>query len=220
MKRVLMLVEGQTEERFIKDCLNPTMLDKDICIIPTILTTKRIKDGTTFKGGVLKYAHVKRDLKNLLNDSNACCITTMFDLYGLPDDFPGKKLYTDRKGCEHNIAAIEKAFADDINDDRFYPYIQLHEFEALLFSKPDVLCKIFPHPENAICKFVAIKNSFVSPEEINNGPTTCPSKRIIDVYPDYRKVLHGTIVAKRIGLLTMRSECAHFSEWLEHIESL
>ena len=50
-KRVLILVEGQTEERFVKDVLGPAFWAKELFFHPTLLVTKRVKDGPNFKGG-------------------------------------------------------------------------------------------------------------------------------------------------------------------------
>ncbi len=55
MKKVLILVEGQTEETFVKQVLSPYLNRFDIFIIPTIIVTKRVKIGADFKGGVPEY---------------------------------------------------------------------------------------------------------------------------------------------------------------------
>jgi hypothetical protein len=64
--------------------------------------------------------------------------TTLFDLYGLPADFPGKNSYK-RNAANPTayVVALEEAFGTDINYRRFVPYLQLHEFETMLLSDPD-----------------------------------------------------------------------------------
>ena len=89
MKRVLILVEGQTEETFVRDLLNPSLAPHDLYLIPTLVKTKRVKSGPDFKGGVTQYSHVRKDLVRLLQDTNATAGTTMLDFYGLPSGFPG-----------------------------------------------------------------------------------------------------------------------------------
>jgi hypothetical protein len=104
-------------------------------------------------------------------------------------------------------------------DVRLLPYIQLHEYEGLLFSDPPVFATAINQPRLADT-FQAIRDGFATPEDINDDPTNAPSKRVIAAYRSYRKVLHGTIAAGEIGIGAMRRECAHFRERLERLESL
>jgi hypothetical protein len=88
MSRVLILVEGQTEELFIKEHLSPYLAARGLFLEkPVILPTKKLSGQPFFKGGITSYRQVRNSLRNLLNDSNARLITTMLDYYGLPDDF-------------------------------------------------------------------------------------------------------------------------------------
>lgn len=84
-KKIIILVEGQTEERFAKGILAPYLLTKKIVLAVTILNTKTVKDGANFKGGIINYDKVKNDLTRLFHDSSAKLVTTMFDYYGLPN---------------------------------------------------------------------------------------------------------------------------------------
>ena len=88
-KRVLILVEGQTEERFVKDVLGPFFYGRQLFFFPTILVTKRVKDGPNFKGGVTNFARFRNDAQRLLNSAGGALVTTMLDYYRLPLDFPG-----------------------------------------------------------------------------------------------------------------------------------
>jgi hypothetical protein len=65
-------------------------------------------------------------------------------------------------------------------------------------------------------------DSFPSPERIDGGSGTAPSKRIIAEYPDYEreKALVGPLIFESIGLAVMRHRCPHFAEWLGRLESL
>jgi hypothetical protein len=89
MKRVLMLVEGQTEETFVKELLAPHLWALGVAPIPTLAVTKRVKSGPNFKGGLVSYGQARNQVVRLLGDKDAAAVTTMFDLNGLPDDFPG-----------------------------------------------------------------------------------------------------------------------------------
>ena len=91
MSKVLILVEGQTEETFVRECIGPYFYGKGVYFVAKVLTTSTTRSGPDCKGGVTSYGKIKRDLPRLLRDSSAACVTTMIDFYGLPKDFPGKK---------------------------------------------------------------------------------------------------------------------------------
>ena len=217
MKKIIILVEGPTEERFAKSVLAPHLLKKNIFLAVTILNTKTVKDGSNFKGGIQNYAKVKNDLMNLFHDSSAKMVTTMFDYYGLPSDFPA--FSTQRGTCYQKVKHLEDAFAQDINKRNFLPYLQLHEFEALLFSSTQDIIDTMPNSEDKKAELNRIRQSFSTPEEINNNPETCPSKRLIKLFPEYQKPVFGTLISANIGLDVIRRECIHFNNWLTKLES-
>lgn len=212
-KKVLILVEGQTELGFTKRILASYF--KGIAqIIPTMNTTKFVKSGPDFKGGITSYERVRKEIFKLLQDTSATIVTTMFDYYGLPSDFPR---FDDQGGsCYERVEFLEKALNEDINDPRFFSYLQLHEFEALLFSAPQVIDGIMlGRPAKSNLQLA--RAAFHSPEEINNGPTTSPSHRIVAEYPEYEKVLHGQMISENIGIEALLGQCPHFSQWIERI---
>jgi len=217
-RRVLVLVEGQTEENFVTKQLAPYFKGRAIQLTPTLVKTKRPLAGPAFKGGVTTYAHVKRDLANLLHDSDATLITTMLDYYRLPSNFPG---YGDPVAGDYlaKVLYLEQALADDMGDRRFVPYLQVHEFEALLFAEPDSITHPFgDRGGQRARRLQAVRDGFRSPEEIDNEPNTCPHRRIENVYPTFSKVLHGPMIAQKIGIEAMRRECHHFNDWLSRLE--
>ncbi len=111
---------------------------------------------------------------------------------------------------------------DDIDDGRFIPYIQLHEFETLLFADPRKFeIEYFDRPEG-ITQLCGIAAEFGNPELINQGRNTAPSKRIIKVYSDYEgnKPAIGSMVAHEIGVETLKRACSHFRGWIEKLEKL
>lgn len=218
MKRVLILVEGQTEERFVKDVLRPKLWPKTIDIIPKIVTTKRVKKGPDFKGGITEYKKVENDLHRLLGDTAALFVTTFIDYYGLPPDFPG--MSTRPSGSSVARARhVETEWERKIAHQRFHAYLMIHEFEALLFAKPDELAKAVYQPDSNE-KLLSIRTSFPTPEDIDDDPHNAPSKRISRIAPAYQKKLHGPLITGRIGLEILRQECPHFGEWLNWLESL
>lgn len=102
---------------------------------------------------------------------------------------------------------------------RFVPYIQLHEFEGLLFSDISVFARNFTDGE---LDFRLLKEAVAcsgSPEEINNGPATAPSERLKRAVKGYDKVVYGACLAAETGLEAIREKCVLFREWLERLET-
>ena len=218
MKHVLILVEGQTEEAVINDVLQRHLVAHGVWPIPTILTTKRAKHGPDFKGGVSSYQRIKINIERLLADASAALVTTMIDFYALPKDCPGWKdvpAHAPRARAEH----LEAAWRSDVNHPRFEPHLILHETEALIFSNP-MACELSFPDSRAREALAAIGRSFSCPEDIDEGPETAPSKRILRVVPGYRKAAMGPLAIEEIGLPVIRSQCPHFDAWLRRLEAL
>ena len=210
--KVLILVEGQTEEQFIKIVLSPHFEGKGIFLTPTIITTRSTVSGKDHKGGVTTYRHFSNDMKNLLRDTNATTVSMMIDLYELPRDFPGVGDLDQDKGVD-KAKHIENCLKKKFQDNRFIPYLSVYEFEALLFSNPDE----YASKRKDISSILGECDN--NPERINdNSP---PSKRLEHLKPfsrTYNKVRDGLILAGKIGLESMRDRCAHFNEWIESLE--
>lgn len=218
-KRVLILVEGQTEERFVKDVLAPAFYERELFFHATILVTKRVKDGPNFKGGVTNFAKFRNDAQRLLNSAGDALVTMMLDYYRLPADFPGMATRpqngTPIQRVTHVETAIGQAFDSHPN---FLPFLVLHEFEAWLFSAPNELSRVMTETEKQQ-QLESIRASVTTPEEINERPQFAPSKRIEAIFPAYKKTLHGPTTAGRIGLERIRTECPHFNDWLNQLET-
>ena len=175
------------------------------------------------RGGALTGQRVLRFLRDTLRQRSDTHVTTFFDLYGLPSDFPGV--------AASSLDPVDRATAVEVSlhaavvrvarcrPDRFLPHIQPYEFEALLFSDTSHFAREQPEWEQPAEELAAARRGAASPEHINDGPDTHPSARL-DRLPGYRKVRDGTAVAERIGLDRIRRECAHFGEWLTRLETL
>lgn len=148
--------------------------------------------------------------------------TTMIDLYALPRDFPGFADAARVADPYVRVRRLEQALADDIGQPRLIPYIQLHEFEALLLSDPEKFDWQYIDHDQAISRLVELARQFDSPELIDDGEATAPSKRIIAQIPEYRyqKAAAGPVIASHIGVQTIRDRCPHFGEWLAKLEAL
>lgn len=224
MKRLHITVEGQTEEAFVNNTLKHHLAKFGVFAdVRCVLTS--CKRGKEFRGGMTTYLKAKNDITRwLLEETHNTDVvfTTMFDFYALPEDFPGYAEAMKQHDPYQKVATIEQAFANDINDYRFIPYIQLHEFESLLFVNPQKFeIEYFDKPDG-ITNLLAIAESFENPELINQGEETAPSKRIINVYGDYaaNKLAIGSMIAHEIGVEAMKKGCAHFNEWLTKLEQL
>lgn len=218
-KKILVLVEGYTEEGFVKNVLNPYLYSKEISIVPTIITTKRVLRGPNYKGGVTSYNQIKNDLLPLFKDTSASIITTMIDYYALPDSFPGFNERLLITNCYKRVEFMEEKFSEDISKERFVPYFQLHEFESLIFASEANLGSVFINETKHIELVKQINKSFNSPEEINENPETAPSKRLKSIFKSYQKTFHSSIILASASIDELRTKCSHFNAWLTRLES-
>jgi Domain of unknown function (DUF4276) len=220
MVRVYVICEGQTEETFIKEVLYDLFLIKSIFLQPVLIG----KPG--HKGGNFTFRRLLADIKPLLGDSEAYC-TTLFDFYGLPNDFPGKMQaqsmtnIKDKANCimAALVEALQKTTINPESLRRFIPYIQMYEFEGLLFSDCRSLALSIGQPQ-MVKALQDIREEFSSPEDINDSYITAPSKRLRNLYPSYDKPIHGSLASLEIGIDNIRKECKLFDRWLQQIEAL
>ena len=215
MKQLLILVEGPTEEAFVKEVLNPYLNQYNRHLSPTIINTKVVKGGKNYKGGIGNYAQVKRDLVRLVQQ-NTLTVTTFFDYYGLPSDFPGVADKTDFSNGQQRVTHIERSLSDDINSRNLIPYVQLHEFETLLFTSIDGFRYCYTDSAK-IQTFQHIIDQFPNPEDINDSPITAPSKRILSILPEYNKPFQGCMIALENRLENALERCPHFAEWVQKL---
>lgn len=217
MKRALILVEGQTEETFVRNVLGPHLSSAGLSVTAVLLKTKRVKAGGHFRGGVTSSSQVVEDIRRLLNDTSATAVTTLIDYYGLPPDFPG--MSGRPAGAAHGrVAHVEAALARVIADARFIPHLVLHEFEAWIYAAPSSAEWVF-EAAAVTSQLEGMAATAGGPELVDDGPTTAP-KRLLSVFPGYQKTLHGPMAVEAIGLAAIRAACPHAAAWLERLESL
>ncbi len=97
-------------------------------------------------------------------------------------------------------------------------FLALHELEAWIFSEPAILPELMSEPAKQN-DFKKIRDSVKTPEDINEGKDSAPSKRIQVLFPSYRKTLHAPTSIQRIGLARIRRECPHFNAWIQRLEN-
>ncbi len=222
---IYIIVEGQTEQTFVRDVLAPQLAHKGIYLYSALLG----KPG--HKGGDVRFDRAKADIGNFLKQRNHTYISTMFDYYRIDANWPGreevrqeikkgKTLTASQKAEILEIATlreIKNAFPDYDTGNRFIPYIEMHEFEALLFSDVDVLAE---KTEIDVSQIRGILAEYNNPEEINDEPDKAPSKRLLALNPGYRKVAMGKTVTAAVGIQIIREKCPHFNNWLTKFENL
>lgn len=215
MCRVYLLVEGQTEETFVRELLAPHHVPSGLYLIPILVQT-----SPGHKGGIVSYAKVRPQIERLCKQDAAAHVSTMFDLYALPNDFPGKTDadYHRMTNGQDKAIYLEGRFAHDVAQRNFIPNLMVHEFEALLFVQPEKFAECTE--DAAIVESLCAVRRNSAPEDINDHRVTAPSKRILAAMPDYQKPLHGPLIARAIGLDAMRAQCPHFLAWLERLEAL
>lgn len=218
MIRLLILVEGQSEEKFVKQVLAPHLLP-EIGATPIILKTRRDADGTTFHGGVTGWVKIRRELQRLLGSGNAY-VSTLLDFYGLPDDFPGLHAAV-QSLAQEKVAALQESFAEAMgNPPRFIPFLALHEFEAWLFSAPEIVGEHFGR-DDLPQKLAAIVRECGEAEAINHGKDTHPKARLQALLDRrYQEVGDGATLVEKIGITRIAEACPHFHAWLQQLEAL
>jgi len=218
MKRLIIIVEGETEESFVNNVLSPYFNSRGLY---NMVQCFKIKHS---HGGISKYSHVKTDILNALYENDAV-VSTMIDFYRLPSDFPG---FNEIQGIDvkiKKVTYIEDCVKKEIEScqgrrfDNLIPYIQLHEFEALIFSSVDGVSELFDKREYDSGRFSKIVGSYPNPEDINDGPDTAPSMRLKKIIPGYDKVLFGVEMVKSIGMDTLLLKCPHFAYWVNNLLS-
>ncbi|MFM6189641.1 DUF4276 family protein [Planktothrix sp.] len=223
MIRLHIIAEGPTEEKFVKTILTEHLGYFNISTDVHCITTKRTRTEQV-RGGLPSYQNIKKDIILWLKEDKhpEARFTTMCDLYALPNDFPKFEDAQKISDPYQKIQYLENALFDDIHDSRFIAYIQLHEFEALILSDPIKLEERFPDYQSKVQELVSLCESFESPELINDGKLTAPSKRIIQAIPRYKgaKASVAPLMAQKIGLETIRKKCPHFNQWIERLENL
>jgi len=210
---IKVVVEGQTEEKFIKQIVSPYLNSKNITMIPIVLH------------GDVNFDRVKTDVINSLKN-NVKAVSYFIDYYGLKD-WPQKDTIQEHSTPQQIADTLNNAarnvICSEVDDNlnpkqRFIPFMAVHEFETLLFSNSEILAEELGvqqiHVDDVLDEFEG------SPERINNSPETAPSKRLEAWKSDYKKTTDGIAIAERIGLPAMRGKCPLFDAWLSAIENL
>lgn len=216
---VVVLVEGPTEQRFVKQVLGPYMAERGVYLTPIIL------DKPGEKGGDVKFVRAKNDIGRHLKQRGDTWVTLLVDYYGIKGDWPGyaeSKQQTEhtRKAAIMNQATtdqVQQLFPEQNQERRFIPYVSMHETEALYFSDPACLAEKIGVPQHHVDAILA---ECGEPEKINDHSTTAPSKRLQALSDRFKKTSTGIAIAEEIGINKMREACPLFDSWLTKLESI
>ena len=209
MIRLAITVEGRTEEEFINVVLQPHLFGIGVNATPII-----IGKGRGGRGGNITRDRIASELSLLLYSFDA--VTTLVDYYGFGDR---GNVSVGNLETEIMDLTLER-IRGNANHAKLLPYVQIHEFEGLLFSDVSVFNELSNITNEGLRELQEVRNRFQTPEDINDGPNTAPSKRIAHAIPRYEKVVDGPLLADSIGLCRIRQECPRFEHWISKIERL
>ena len=220
MARLLVHVEGQTEEAFVNRMLAPHLYTLGYASVTARLLGNARQRSR--RGGIRAWNAVRKDILNHLRQDQNALSTTMVDYYRLPKTWPGREEAPHQLALSDRAASVQQAILEDVSTaighpPRFVPYVVMHEFEGLLFSDPGKFAQSLGRSDLAP-PFQAIRNGFQTPEDINDSPDTAPSKRVCKLYPGYQKPLMGVPALQKIGLDVVRQACPLFNRWLRALE--
>ncbi len=227
MARLLVHVEGETEEAFVNELLSSRLLGFGYDRVGARLLGNARQRAQ--RGGIRGWTTVRRDIMRHLVEDGGCIATTMIDYYGLPESgekaWPGRAVAASlpvmNKGSYVAAAVLDDLAAEmgaGFDRRRFVPFVVVHEFEGLLFSDCQAFARGVGRDALAV-SFQAIRDQFETPEHINDAVTTAPSKRVEALIPGYAKPLLGNLAALEIGLDRIAGACAHFRSWLSELET-
>ena len=216
--RLLVHVEGETEESFVNQVLAYYLVVRGYSSV----SARLVGNVRQRQGGIRSWPSVRMGIANHLKSDPGCVATTMVDYYGMPQSWPGRQeanglpLEQRAKHVERSCQRdLDQHFGADVGR-RLVAFVMIHEFEALLFSD----CRSFAEgvgQPTVVGSLQEIRNSFGTPEEIDDSPQGAPSKRIQALIPEYQKPLMGTLAALEIGVPAMQAECPNFANWLERL---
>lgn len=223
--RLRVHVEGQTEEAFVNRLLAPYLGERGFTSVDARVIGQARRRRR--RGGIGSWMSFRDELVRQLKSDRELLHTSMVDFYGMPAmgsrAWPGRmaaaNMEQDHKGEHVGRQMLANLRTRLHGGERFVPFVMVHEFETLLFSDCEAFAHALEMPGLAE-PLLRVRGQFESPEHINDGPETAPSKRILVLHPRFRKVADGTVAAEAVSIARMTEECRHFGDWLRRLETL
>jgi hypothetical protein len=197
MKRLGISTEGATEREFVNRVLRPYLTQFGLNTTAIDLRGNISLDKIS---GILPALFGSFDL-----------VSTLYDYYG----FKGRG---QRTVVELENAILQLASID--HQQRFVPYVQQYEFEALLFAVPAQSVEWLEGTALSLATMQEAVRQCGSPELVNDSVETSPSHRMHALFSGYDKKLHGPEIIELAGLAEIRAHCPRFHAWLRHLEAL
>ena len=217
MKRLDIIVEGQSEREFISQLVAPYLEECGV-IESYYVSPIVIRTNPNNRGGMTKYSHLRDEILKSLSSSNPdLVVSTLIDFFRLPSNFPHPENLQSLPSNETKAQEIQKCMSADINDSRFIPYIQLHEFEAFMFASCDGFRYCYGDSDKRTNELYSIVAKFDNPEKINSSPEGAPSKRILSIIQEYDKVGDGNIILLQNGMNVILEKCPRFKGWINQL---
>lgn len=218
MSRIIVICEGETEQEFCNTLLSRHYAPKGKYIDAPLIRHSN--------GGIVRWDLLRKQIETTLRKEKDAVVTLLIDYYGLYKKygFPG---WDEAEGIvdkNERMSFLERRMSEDIDDSirhRFIPYIQLHEFEGLLFCDVNIFKNMIPEGDLVgIDELPQVISNYPNPELINTQKETSPSHRLIRIIKGYNKIVYGNLIAESIGLPIMRSKCPRFNNWMTFLESI
>jgi hypothetical protein len=182
-------VEGATEREFVTKVLAPFLSQNGIYASPVDMR------------GKVSLERISNELKRLIPAFDR--VTTFYDYYGF------------HKRPAGGVEAVERSILGLVEPEKrrlLIPYVQLHEFEALVLAAPDRAEETLGVLGLAD-KLRTIVDTAGGAENVNDGYETCPSRRIKGLAAAYDKKLHGPAILEQ-SLDAIRNQCPRFDAWV------
>lgn len=216
MTRLIIVCEGPTEHEFCTGVLGPALLKHGVYVDAPLIKRSQ--------GGIVSWSNIRSQIIRHLHEAGAY-VSLLVDYYGIKDSFsfPGWKESQGIADKHERMRFLFERMSDDLPDElssRFVPYIQLHEFECLIFSDLSVITQNFDAKEVNMEILERAVKEFANPEEINTRPDLAPSKRLMAAITGYNKIIYGYCLAYDIGLDRILERCPMFAEWYHTLSKI
>ncbi len=214
MSRLFVVVEGDSEERFVRG----TLLRHFPHLHPVAI---KVETGRDAEGGVHRgggdWTKWLADIRRTLGSPGDRVVTTMFDLYGLPRNFPGRQSESRISDTVAYADALEARMHAAVGDSRFMANVVRHEFETLVLAALPELQSLLAPTERVRLEPLKALALEAGPEEINCGRNTAPSKRLQEARLSYSKLSHGVPAVQLAGIAKLSQSCPRFRAWIEKL---
>jgi hypothetical protein len=217
MAYVFIIGEGFTEELFYRQVFSEYYSNRHFT--ETVVISTKVNDQLRIhRGGSVSFEKCISNCKRYAQqNAQADIILLCIDYYGLHETFFTPEIRAIRT-LNERIAAIESRINSEVDNFRFRCHLQIHEFEAWLFSDVAKIAEQFDG--KGIAELETIISSYSHPELINDNKETSPAHRLVEIYPGYKKRSDGISIVRKIGIPKIREKCPHFNALCELLDQL